>query len=70
MPVRNTIDLEGASPESWRHAAEDALAEAAKTLRNIRRMDVLSTSAVVSDGEVTEYRAQVRLTFEVERGRT
>lgn len=69
MPVLNTIDLEGASPDSWHRAAEDALAEAAKTLRNIRRMDVLSTGAVVTDGEITEYRAQVRLTFEVESGR-
>lgn len=70
VPVRNSIDLEGTSSESWRHAAEEALREAARTLRGIRRLEVLGTSARVdADGTITEYRAQVRLTFEVEPNR-
>lgn len=69
MTVLNTIDLEGASTGSWREAANEALAEASKTLRNIRRMDVLGTSALVEDGQITEYRTQVRLVFEVEGSR-
>lgn len=67
MAVLNTIELEGVSSESWKDAAEEALREASKTLRNIRRMDILGTSAVVEGGEVTEFRTQVRLVFEVER---
>lgn len=67
MTVLNSIELEGVSPESWRDAAQEALREAAKTLRNIRRLDVLGTSATVGgDGVISEYRAQVRLFFEVE----
>lgn len=66
MAVLNTIELEGVSATSWREAAEEALREASKTLRNIRRMEVLGTSAVVEGGEITEFRAQVRLVFEVE----
>lgn len=70
MPVLNSIDLEGASTESWRHAAEEALREAARTLRGIRRLDVLATSASVDEhGDISEYRTQVRLTFEVESSR-
>lgn len=69
MTVLNTIELEGVSAESWRDAAQEALAEASRTLRNIRRMDILGTSAVVDDGDVTEYRTQVRLVFEVESAR-
>jgi dodecin len=70
VAVLNTIELEGVSTQSWRDAAEEALREAAKTLRNIRRMDVLGTSAsVADDGTITEYRAQVRLVFEVESSR-
>lgn len=69
MPVLNAIDLEGVSHDSWNAAAHEALREAAKTLRLIRRMDVLGTSARVVDGEVTEYRTQVRLHFEIETSR-
>jgi dodecin len=70
VAVLNTIELEGVSEESWKAAANEALREAGRTLRNIRRMDVLGTSAVVSAaGEVAEYRTQVRLTFEVESSR-
>lgn len=69
MAVLNTIELEGVSEESWKAAAEEALHEASRTLRNIRRMDILGTSAVVDGGGVIEYRTQVRLLFEVESGR-
>lgn len=66
MAVLNTIELEGVSSESWKGAAQEALREAAKTLRNIQRMDILGTSAVLgSDG--VEYRTRVRLLFEVTR---
>ena len=66
MAVLNTIELEGVSPESWKGAASEALREAAKTLRNIRRMDILGTSAVIDGAGVVEYRTRVRLLFEVE----
>ncbi|HEY4939198.1 MAG: dodecin protein [Actinobacteria bacterium] len=66
MPVINTLELEGVSPESWGAAAREALKEAAKTIRNIRRMEVLKTSATISDGDVEEFRTEVRIFFEVE----
>ncbi len=70
MAVLNTIELEGVSEISWKEAAQEALREAARTLRSIQRMDVLGTSATVGpSGDVIEYRAQVRLTFEVEGAR-
>ncbi|HEU5002264.1 MAG TPA: dodecin domain-containing protein [Actinomycetota bacterium] len=69
MPVINTLELEGVSPESWGAAAREALREAAKTIRNIRRMDILSTSTTVRDGAIQEFRTEVRLFFEVESER-
>jgi flavin-binding protein dodecin len=66
VPVINTLELEGVSPESWGAAAREALKEAAKTIRNIRRMEVLKTSATISDGDVEEFRTEVRIFFEVE----
>jgi dodecin len=67
VAVLNTIELEGVSETSWKDAAQEALREASRTLRNIRRMDVLGTSATINGaGEIEEFRTQVRLTFEVE----
>ncbi|HVM12614.1 MAG TPA: dodecin family protein [Actinomycetota bacterium] len=67
MAVIKTIDLVGVSTESWRDAASQALAEAAKTLRGIEGMEVLETSAIVEGGEIKEYQTHVRIKFRIER---
>ena len=67
MAVIKTIDLVGVSTDSWQDAAEKALVEATKTLRGIQGFDVLETSAVVADGEISEFHAHVRIRFRIER---
>ena len=67
MAVIKTIDLVGVSTESWKDAAQKALAEASKTLRGVEGFDVLDTSAVVDDGEITEYHTHVRIKFRITR---
>jgi flavin-binding protein dodecin len=67
VAVIKTIDLVGVSSESWRDAATQALAEAAKTLRGIEGMEVLETSAVVEDDQIKEYQTHVRIRFRIER---
>jgi len=67
MAVIKTIDLVGVSGESWRDAAHQALAEAAKTIRGIQGMDILETSAKVDDGAISEYHTHVRISFRIER---
>jgi flavin-binding protein dodecin len=67
MSVIKTIDLVGVSESSWRDAAQQALAEAAKTIRGIESMDVLETSATVTNGQITEYRTHVSIRFRIER---
>jgi dodecin len=67
VAVIKTIDLVGVSAESWRDAANQALAEAAKTIRGITGMEVLDTSCNVSDGQITEYLTHVRIKFRIER---
>jgi dodecin len=67
VAVIKTIDLVGVSSESWRDAAQQALSDAAKTLRGIEGMDVLETSAVVDGSEIKEYHTHVRIKFRIER---
>jgi dodecin len=67
MPVINTLELEGLSSESWGEAAREALREAAKTIRGINKLEVLSTSTRVEQNRIVEYRTEVRLHFTVEQ---
>jgi flavin-binding protein dodecin len=67
MSVIKTIDLVGVSSESWRDAAQQALAEATKTLRGVEGMDVLETSAVVEGDRIKEFHTHVRIRFRIER---
>jgi flavin-binding protein dodecin len=66
VAVINTIELEGVSDRSWGDAAREALKEAARTIRGINRLEVLGTSTHIEEGQIAEYRTQVRLYFEVE----
>ena len=67
MAVIKSIDLVGVSGDSWRDAAQAALAEAAKTLRGIEGMEVLETSAIVEGDKIKEYHTHVRIRFRLDR---
>jgi flavin-binding protein dodecin len=67
MSVLKVIELEGTSPKSWSDAAREAVAEAAKTLRGIQEVEVVRSSATVSQQKITEYRVLVRVIFKIER---
>ncbi len=67
MAVVKTIDLVGVSTTSWRDAAQEALSEAAKSLRGIEAMDILDTSCTVENNQIKEYLTHVRIKFRIER---
>lgn len=64
--VAKVVTIIGASPESFAKAADAAVQEAAKTLRGISGAQVVSMSAVVDDGRISEYRTTVNIAFAVE----
>jgi flavin-binding protein dodecin len=64
--VAKVVTIIGSSPESWAKAADAAVQEAAKTLRGIRGAHVVSMSAQVEDGRISEYRTTVDIAFGVE----
>lgn len=57
------IELVGASPTSWQDAVNVAVAEASKTLRDLRNVAVVQMDAKISDGKIISYRAKVKLSF-------
>ena len=64
--VAKVVTIIGSSPESFAKAADAAVQEAAKTLRGISGALVVSMSAVVDDGRISEYRTTVNIAFAVE----
>jgi hypothetical protein len=66
MAVLKVIELVGISSEGWGAAARGAVQEASKTIRHIEELEVLRSTAVVREGEIVEYRVQVKLTFRIE----
>jgi dodecin len=66
--VVKVIELMSQSPKSWEAAAQGAVEEAAKTLRNVRSIYIKDFTAEVDDGKVTNYRINAKVTFDLERG--
>jgi flavin-binding protein dodecin len=61
-------EMVGTSPDSWSDAARQAVATAARTVRNIREVEVVKSTARVTDGQITEYRVELKIHFEYEGG--
>jgi dodecin len=61
-------EMVGTSPDSWSDAARQAVATAARTVRNIREVEIVKSSARVTDGQITEYRVELKIHFEYEGG--
>jgi hypothetical protein len=70
MTTVKIVELLGTSQKSWQDAAKAAVNEAGKTIRNIHGIDVVNQTAKVKDGEIVEYRVNLKLSFKVEEGRT
>ncbi len=65
--VAKVITLIGSSPNSFAEAAQNAVTEAAKTIRGITGADVVTMSCEVEGDRITEYRTTVNVAFGVER---
>jgi flavin-binding protein dodecin len=61
-------EMVGTSPQSWSDAARQAVRTAARTVRNIRTVEVVKSTALVEDGEIVEYRVELKIGFEYEGG--
>ena len=65
MSIIKVIEVLAYSPKGWEDAAQNALAHASKTVKNIRSVNIQNQSATVSDGKITSYRINAKISFEV-----
>lgn len=66
MSVLKVIEIMGDSEKGWEQAAQEAVTEAAKTVKNIRSVWVKDHAATVEGGKIKRYRVTCKITFEVE----
>jgi flavin-binding protein dodecin len=64
--VYKIITLVGTSTESWEKAAAAAIAQASKSLRELRIAEVEELDMQIDDGKILSYRAKVRVSFKYE----
>jgi flavin-binding protein dodecin len=68
MAVIIIREMVGTSSRSWSDAARQAVAIASRTVRNIKTIEVVKSTAMVEDGEIVEYRVDLKMGFEYEGG--
>ena len=66
MAVLKVIEVLSSSEKSWEDATQKAVEQAARSLKHIRSVYVEEQSAMVKEGKVTEYRVNLKLSFEIE----
>lgn len=66
MAVLKVIEVLANSEKSWEDATKKAVKHASKSVKNIRSVYINEQSASVDDDEVTEFRVNVKITFEVD----
>ena len=65
--VQKVVEIVGTSKESFAKAAENAVAEAAKTLHGMKWARVTELEMRLEDTKIVEYRTNTRIYFNVER---
>ena len=66
--VYKIIELVGTSSDSWEKAATAAVERASQSLRDLRIAEVVQLDLQLENGQVSAYRAKVKVSFKYEGG--
>jgi len=66
MSVLKVIEILSSSDVSWEDATKKAIEKASRSVKHIRSAYVQDQSVSVKDGKVTEFRVNLKITFELE----
>lgn len=61
--VYKVIEIVGSSSESWEKAAATAVAEASKSLRDLRVAEATAFDIHLEDGKISAYRVKLKVSF-------
>ena len=64
--VYKVIELVGSSPKGWEQAVENAVSQAAQTIRDIRICEVVELDTKIDKNQIVAYRARVKISFKYE----
>ncbi len=65
MTVIKVIEIMSNSEKSWEDATAKGIKKASETIKGIRSAFVQSQSVTVEKGEISEYRVNLKISFEV-----
>jgi len=65
--IIKVIEVVTESTLSWEDAAQNAVKDASKTVKNITGVDVIGFKAEVGNGKITKYKAHCKIAFVVEQ---
>lgn len=66
MAIVKVIEVLAESDTSWENAAQQALDEASRTVRNIRSIYVKEFQAIVRDDKIDKFRINAKISFVVD----
>jgi len=66
MSIARVTELSAISEQSFEDAIDQAVARATKTLRGVQGAWVKDQNVMIEDGNITGYKVNVEITFELE----
>ena len=66
--VYRVTEVIGTSADSWEAAARNAVATAARSVRDLRVAEATRFDVTIRDGQVAEYRVRLDISFKYETG--
>ncbi|MCF8713209.1 dodecin domain-containing protein [Joostella atrarenae] len=66
MSVLKVIEVLASSEKSWEDAARNAVKKASKSVKNIKSVYINEQSVTVNNGDIANFRVNVKITFEID----
>jgi flavin-binding protein dodecin len=66
MTMLKVLEVLAQSDKSWEDAAQNAVNEAAKSVRGIKSIYIKELEANVEDGKINQYRINAKISFTLE----